>query len=472
MFNVITKINKFYDLNVTFYFENEVKICEHISPANKKLIEKVIAKKEFTGKKGESIKLEILENDTLISMLFLGMGKESDFTENIYREVVFEALKKEKGTILASSDNKKLSNYKVLGEIVANINYSFDELKEKKDNKIELDLYLMEEVNSLEELNILNKATDIARNLVDLPANIINPETLSEEVIRLGKEFGFEVEVLDHKKIDELGMNLLSAVGRASITKPKLIIMRHLKNKNSTDIKGLIGKGLTYDTGGLCIKPADSMLTMKDDMSGAAAVIGAMCAISKNNLEQNVIAVVPACENAINENAYRPGDIIKSMNGKTVEIINTDAEGRLALADAITYAIRNEKVTEVLDIATLTGAALIALGNITTAVFSTCDKRYTSLELASCNHGEQIWRMPLFSQYGEYLKSTVADMKHTGGRMAGTITAAKFLQEFSEGLPFIHIDIAGTAYNSDIKWLKKGATGVGVKSLYTYVKNS
>ncbi|MEG0069672.1 leucyl aminopeptidase [Cetobacterium sp.] len=475
MFKVISKIEQAYDLNVVMYFENQIKICEHISDVNKKLIEKLIAKKEFTAKKGEVLKVEFLEGEYLISMLFLGLGKEEEFSDNIYREVIFENLSKEKGSILISSENAKLSNYKILAEIVGNINYNFDDFKTKKENEveksIEVHLFFTEQIEDVNESIILANSTDIAKKLVDLPANIINPESLSKRSIELGKEYGFEVEVIDEKGAEELGMNLLLAVGRASITKSKLIIMRYMGNSSSEEIIGLVGKGLTYDTGGLCTKSPDSMFDMKTDMAGAASVIGAMCAISKNKLKKNVIAVIPACENAIDGNAYRPGDIIKSMNGKSVEIINTDAEGRLVLADAITYIVRNEKVTEIIDLATLTGAIMVALGTITTGVFSTCDERYSCLEKASSEHGEKVWRMPLFDEYEELLKSTVADVKHTGGRMGGSITAAKFLQGFTEGLPWIHMDIAGTSYDSGVKWNKKGATGVGVKSLYTYIKN-
>lgn len=471
MFKVISKIEKSYDLNVVMYFENQMKICEHISAGNKKLIEKLIVKKEFVGKKGDSLKIEFLEEEHLVSMLFIGMGKEEEFNEDIYREIIFENLSKEKGSILISSDNEKLSNYELLAEIVGNINYSFDEFKTKKEKTIEVELFLIKNVNNLEEIISLVDSTDIAKKLVDLPANIINPKSLSEKVSELGKKYGFEVEIIDEKGIEKLEMNLLLAVGRSSIIKSKLIVMRYLVDDSSEEKIGLIGKGLTYDTGGLCTKSPDSMFDMKTDMAGAAAVIGAMCAVAKNKLDKNVIAIVPACENAIDGNAYRPGDIIKSMNGKSVEIINTDAEGRLVLADAITYAIRNEKVTEIVDVATLTGAVLVALGTITTGVFSTCDERYICLENASVKYGEKIWRMPLFEEYNEFLKSTVADVKHTGGRMGGAITAAKFLQGFTEGLPWIHMDIAGTSYNSGVKWNKKGATGVGVKALYTYIKN-
>lgn len=471
MFKVINKIEKGYDLNIVLCFEGQVNICEHISSPNKDLIEKLINKKEFTGKKGETLKVEFLEGTYLISMIFVGMGKEEEFNLDIYREVMFDVLSKEKGSVLISAENEKLLNYNVLGEISSNVNYNFDTFKEKKGETLEIELFIPGEEKDFSETILLGEATDIARDLVDQPANVINPITLAEKAVELGKKYGFEVEILDEKEIEKLGMNLLLAVGRASITKPRLIVMRYLNGKDNNEKIGLVGKGLTYDTGGLCIKPADSMFEMKSDMAGAASVIGAMCAIAKGKVEKNVVAIVPACENAINENAYRPGDIIKSMNGKTVEIINTDAEGRLALADALTYAVRNEKVTEVVDLATLTGAILVALGTITTGVFSNNDKKYAMLEKSSKLYGEKVWRMPIFDEYSELLKSTVADVKHTGGRMGGSITAAKFLEGFVEGLPWIHMDIAGTAFNSGVKWFKKGATGVGVKALYSYVKN-
>ncbi|MGL5204426.1 leucyl aminopeptidase [Cetobacterium sp.] len=471
MFKVINKIGKSYDLNVALVFDGGVEICEHISAENRALIKRLIDKKEFSGKKGEILKVDFLEKENLISMALLGMGKEEEFTFDVYREVMFDFLSKEKGSVLISSDKAILSNHEVLGEIVSNVNYSFDTFKEKKAEKLEVELFVVGEEKNISETIFLGEATDIARDLVDLPANIINPITLAQRVVELGAKYGFEVEILDENDMEKLDMNLLLAVGRASITKPRLIVMKYLNGKNSDERIGLVGKGLTYDTGGLCIKPADSMFEMKSDMAGAASVIGAVCAIAAGKVERNVVAIVPACENAINENAYRPGDIIKSMNGKTVEIINTDAEGRLALADAITYAVRNEKVTEIVDVATLTGAIMVALGSLTTGVFSNCDEKYSMLEDASRLHGEKVWRMPLFDEYNEQLKSTVADIKHTGGRMGGSITAAKFLEGFAEGLPWIHMDIAGTSFNSSVKWVKKGATGVGVKALYSYVKN-
>ena len=467
---IVNKLEKSYDRNLILIFEEDKNYCEYISEEGKKLIEVLKEKNDFQGKKGEVLSLNFLQNGYLISMDILGFGKKENYNENIFREVLFKYLTGKKGDILVSSNNKELNNPRLICEIEGNINYSFDEFKAKKDEKLNLDFFSIENLDISEDI-VLNEATNITRNLVDLPANIINPESLAQKVEELGKEYGFDVEILDDKKIQELGMNLLYNVGKASITKPRLIVMRYFGDRDSKNIVGLVGKGLTYDTGGLCIKPADSMFTMKSDMAGGATVIGAMCAVSKNKIRKNVVAVVPACENSISGEAYRPGDIIKAMNGEYVEIINTDAEGRLALADAITYIIEKEKVDEVVELSTLTGAMVVALGTFMTGVFSNNDKNYLELENSCKKYGERIWRMPLDEEFKELLKSDVADIKHMGNRWGGAITAAKFLENFAKDIPWTHMDIAGTAYDNTSKWLKKGASGVHVKGLYDYCKN-
>ena len=467
---VINSIEKNYDKQLILVVEGERSFYENMLKEEKNLVEKLVERNKFTGKKGETLTVEFLKNGELISVDILGFGKKEELTDNLFREVVFKYLSDKKGTILVTTNEKELNKVDILCEIVGNINYSFDEFKEKKSEKIDVEFFDTELPNISEAL-ILNEAADVTRNLVDLPANIINPVTLSERVVELGKEFGFEVEILDDNQIQDLGMNLLYNVGKASVTKPRLIVMRHFGDRDSKNVVGLVGKGLTYDTGGLCVKPADSMLNMKDDMTGGATVIGAMCAIAKNGLKKNVVAVVPACENAINGNSYRPGDIIKSMNGKYIEIINTDAEGRLALADAITYIVRNEKVSEVIDVATLTGAMMVALGTFITGVFSNSDTNYSLLEKSCEKHGERVWRMPIHEEFLEQLKSTVADLKHMGTRWGGSISAAKFLEIFAEDVPWTHMDIAGTAYDNPSKWYKKGASGVHVRGLYEYCKN-
>lgn len=467
---IISNIEKNYDKKLILVIEGEKSFYENMLKSEKELIEKLMKKNGFNGRKGEILTIEFLKKNNLISIDVLGFGKKEEITDNLFRETLFKYLSDKKGNILITTNRRELNRINILCEIIGTINYSFDKFKEKKSEKIDIEFFDVEQPDISEAL-ILNEATDVTRNLVDLPANIINPITLAERTVELGKEFGFEVEILDDNKIQELGMNLLYSVGKASVTKPRLIVMRYFGDGNSKNIIGLVGKGLTYDTGGLCIKPADSMMNMKDDMTGGATVIGAMCAIAKNKLKKNVVAVVPACENAINGNSYRPGDIIRSMNGKYVEIINTDAEGRLALADAITYIVRNEKVSEVIDVATLTGAMMVALGTFITGVFSNKDKNYSLLEKSCNKHGERIWRMPLNEEFAENLKSEVADLKHMGARWGGAISAAKFLEIFAEGTPWTHMDIAGTAYNNSSKWYKKGASGVHVRGLYEYCKN-
>lgn len=286
----------------------------------------------------------------------------------------------------------------------------------------------------------------------------------------MGQEIGLEVEVMDEKQVAELGMKAFLAVGGSSEKQPRLIVMRHMGEPENDEILGLVGKGLTYDTGGYSLKPTDSMKTMHSDMGGAAAVIGAMHAIAKNKVKKNVIAVVAACENVISAGSYKPGDIIDSMAGKTIEIGNTDAEGRLTLADAVTYSIEKEKVTKIIDVATLTGAVLVALGTSTTGVITNDTAFYESLVKVSEKTGEQFWRLPSTKEYAKLNKSTVADLKNVGGRNAGTITAGLFVGEFVQGLPWMHLDIAGTAWaDSSEGYLSKGGTGVPVRSLYALV---
>ena len=248
--------------------------------------------------------------------------------------------------------------------------------------------------------------------------------------------------------------------------------MRHFGNEdNKEEILGLVGKGLTYDSGGYSIKPTNGMDTMKSDMGGAAAVIGAMSIIAKRNLKINVVAVVAACENLINGSAYKPGEIIGSMAGKTIEVLNTDAEGRLTLADAMHYVIENEKATEVIDVATLTGAALVALGETTTAVVTNNSEFYQELKEASEYTGEKVWQLPAFDDYRKLIKSDIADLKNIGGRFAGTITAGLFIEEFVQNKPWLHLDIAGTAWTSSkSEYGIKGGTGAPVSTLYELAK--
>jgi leucyl aminopeptidase len=299
----------------------------------------------------------------------------------------------------------------------------------------------------------------------------MNPVTLAEKVIELGDAKGFEVEVLDYDQIKALKMESFIAVAKASAHEPRFIIMRYKGDPASEDVLGYVGKGLTYDSGGLSIKPTASMATMKSDMAGSAAVIGAMCAIADNKLKKNVVAVVAACENMIAGNAYRPGDIIDSMGGKTIFIGNTDAEGRLTLIDAMEFIVTKEKVSRVLDIATLTGAAIHCTGTAASVAISNNDEFYKKVDDSFALSGEQVWRMPIFDEYKELIKHEEADLTNIAGS-PGTVTAGLFVGEFNGGLPWVHLDIAGTAFSKKVSgYISKGGTGVAVRPLYYLAKN-
>lgn len=322
------------------------------------------------------------------------------------------------------------------------------------------------------EGRIYAEACILARNLVNEPANVINPESLAEHAKKAALEYGFPIDIFTLDKLKRIKMDAFLAVGRGSKHDPRLIVMRYNGNPdNRTDVIGLIGKGLTYDSGGYCIKTPQGMVNMKNDMGGSAAVIGAFAAISTLKLKVNVVGVIAACENMISGDAYRAGDILRSMSGKTIEVINTDAEGRLTLADAIHYAIEREHVTRILDIATLTGAAVAALGTSFSAVLTNDNAWLDQLKNASEFTGELIWELPAHEEYRELIKSEIADLKNTGGAFAGAITAGLFLREFVEDKPWIHIDIAGSALKDKESGIYSyGATGVGVRLITQLLK--
>ncbi|HRT60687.1 MAG TPA: leucyl aminopeptidase [Candidatus Syntrophosphaera sp.] len=317
------------------------------------------------------------------------------------------------------------------------------------------------------EGRIFAESTNMARDLVNEPANVIYPDSLAEIAKKAALKYGFSIEVFGQDKLKRLKMEALMAVGKGSKQEPRLILMSWNGNPEpKAKTIGLIGKGLTYDSGGYCIKTPQGMVNMKSDMAGAAAVIGTFAAIATLKLKVNVLGVIAACENMVSGAAYHAGDIIRSMSGKTIEVINTDAEGRLTLIDAIHYAISREHVSQVIDIATLTGAAVGALGNQISAVLTNNEKMLGKLRLASDFTGEMIWQLPTHEPYLDLIKSEVADLKNSSGPMAGTITAGLFIREFVDGKPWLHIDIAGTAHKDKESGINSyGATGVGVRLL-------
>ncbi len=324
----------------------------------------------------------------------------------------------------------------------------------------------------LAETTAVCYATSEARTLVNKPISHLNAVQLAQEAERMGAEYGFSVEVLNKKKIESLKMGGLLAVNAGSIDEPTFSIMEHKPAgaKNEKPII-LVGKGVVYDTGGLSLKPSNFMDTMKSDMGGAAAVIGAMAAIAKNNLPIHVIGLVPSTDNRPGGNAYAPGDVIHMFSGQTVEVLNTDAEGRMILADALHYAKKYDPEV-VIDLATLTGAAARAIGRFgIVGMEKDASETFQKLKTSGDNTYERVVEFPFWDEYDEMMNSPIADMKNIGGAEGGAITAGKFLARFTD-YPYIHLDIAGPAFiDTNDHYLRKGATGVGVRLLYDFIKN-
>jgi leucyl aminopeptidase len=306
----------------------------------------------------------------------------------------------------------------------------------------------------------------MARELANEPGNALTPREFASRTAALASEAGVDVEILDERQIEALGMGLLLGVARGSAEPPRLIVFRYNPpGAPEKPVLGLVGKGITFDTGGISIKPAEKMEQMKDDMAGGAAVACAMRAIALLKAPMRVIGVVPTTENMPGGRAVKPGDVLKSAAGKTVEVINTDAEGRLILGDGLWYA-RKLGATHLVDVATLTGAVVVALGKITSGLFGAPDEWVETVRRVADRAGDRSWAMPLFDEYRDQIKSDIADMMNTGGRAAGSITAAMFLKEFADGVPWVHMDIAGTAWADEAKpYLPKGPSGVAVRTL-------
>lgn len=350
--------------------------------------------------------------------------------------------------------------------------YAFDKYMIKKADITEKEIHVhaVEDIAvALEEGANIAKGICIARDLVNEPAEVLTPAEMAARVTAFGKEYGFEVEVFDKEACAEFGMNAFLAVGRASVNEPKLIVMRY--NGGEGVAKGVIGKGLCYDSGGLFLKPGANMHAMKGDMAGSAAVIGAMCSIAMNKLPENVVTVVAACENLVDGAGYRNGDIVHTMAGKSVFVHSTDAEGRLTLADAITYMIRKENVDSIIELSTLTGSCANFFSDVCCGVLTTDDEMYEKIASISDIAGEKYSRLPHYDEFREFIKSDIADLYNSSSNGAGGICAGLFLDEFKEDKPFMHLDIAGMTFAKSKKdGYPKGGTGYGVKTVYNYIK--
>ncbi len=316
---------------------------------------------------------------------------------------------------------------------------------------------------------ITAEASILARDMVNEPSNYMTPATMAATAKNLAEAYGLKINILEREQMQELKMGALLGVSQGSDRPPKFIVLRYQGNESEKIDVALVGKGITFDSGGISLKPSDGMGDMKGDMAGGAAVMAAISAVAQLKLNINVIAVVPATENMPGGSAFKPGDVLTAMNGKTIEIISTDAEGRLILADALSYT-KTFDVKYIIDVATLTGACQVALGDVCSGVFSNNRELADKIVAAGNETGELMWQMPMFDIYKELNKSDVADIKNTGGRYGGAITAAKFLGEFAGDTPWVHIDIAGTEkLDKDRGYIVKGATGIPVRTLVNFI---
>lgn len=451
------------DVLVTGMFEGE-KTSQEI--ANTYAIEK----DGFEGKFSQTYLLQTYGAIPAHKILVVGLGKRDEFNENKMREASAKVIKK-----LQQIKAKKVSyDFEVgfdygwsatIGALIGN--YAFDKYKSEKADRVdEITLANVSE-DGVRSGKVFADSLNFARDLANEPAAFATPTKLA----KLAQSFeGLETEVFGKDEIKQMGMGAFLAVGQGSTQPPKFIHMKHFCENPKKKI-AIIGKGITFDSGGLDIKPASSMLTMKDDMSGAACVLAVMQALKEFNPQVEVHGLIAACENMPSGNAYKPGDILTAKNGKTIEIDNTDAEGRLTLADALCYA-SELGVDEVIDIATLTGACLVALGTVAAGIMGNDDELVEKLIDTAKSNGETYWKLPMFKEYKDSIKSDVADMKNTGSRFGGASTAGIFLQEFVKDVKWAHIDIAGVAFlDSPQKELIKGATGAGVRTLLNYILN-
>lgn len=427
-----------------------------------------VDKDHFEGKFGQTYLMHTLGQIPADKILVIGFGKKEEFDHNKMREAVAKAVKKlhqihAKKAIFDFDVNTDYGKSAAIGAMIAD--YAYDKYKSVKAPHLDEITFARFSESEVQEGIIFGEAMKFTRDLANTPAQIATPTKLAEIAKNIE---GVETKVFDKEEVERMGMGAYLAVGQGSVQPPKFIHMKYT-GKNVKKKIALIGKGICFDAGGLDIKPASSMLTMKDDMSGAACILGVMRALAKLKPDMEVHGIIAACENMPSGSSYKPGDILTAKNGKTIEVDNTDAEGRLTLADALCYACELG-VDEVIDIATLTGACMVALGTVASGIMGNDEEMIERLIQTAKESGETYWQLPMFKEYMDSIKSDIADMKNTGSRNGGASIAGLFLQEFVKDTKWCHIDIAGTAYiEKPQKEFIAGATGAGVRTLLNYV---
>ncbi|MFT4654444.1 MAG: leucyl aminopeptidase [Kangiellaceae bacterium] len=463
-------------------------VAEQLDQISEGYISNLIRRGDLEGKAGQMLLLHHVPNVLSERVLLVGCGKERELNERQYKQIVAKTIKtlNETGSMEAVSFLTELhvkgrDIYWKVRQAVEAANdsvYSFLQLKTKKGEPrrplrkmvfnvpTRKDLQLAE--RAIEHATAVSKGVKIAKDVSNMPPNICNPKYLNEQSAQLVSNYAsLSMETIDEAAMEKLGMHTYLAVGRGSINESIMSIIHHKGGAEGDKPYVLVGKGLTFDSGGISIKGAEAMDEMKYDMCGASSVLGVMHTVAELNLPINIIGVIAGCENMPDANAYRPGDILTTMSGQTVEVLNTDAEGRLVLCDALTYVERFDPEL-VIDIATLTGACVIALGKHATAVLTQHNPLAHEILNASEQSSDKAWRLPLWDEYQDQIESPFADMTNLGGRPAGTITAACFLSRFTRKYTWAHLDIAGTAW---VGGANKGATGRPVPMLSQFLMN-
>ncbi len=452
------------------------------------LVRSAIDAEEFAGKEGETAYFHLVGNNGIKfrRLLLVGVGDEKDYGGPQVSQMAGTAVRslrsKNVKTIAVvprvSGKDEDTARRAVEGAFIALFDPDKYRTVDKDQKTIDRLLVVIEDGDQaaldsgVNAGNIVGESINFTRDLANEPGGYMTPTDMAERARDIANEFGLSIDVLDEARMEQEGMGSLLSVARGSDEEAKLIILKYTPAGVESDDKELlsfVGKGVTFDSGGISLKPGENMELMKYDMTGAATVLGVMRAIAQLKPPIPILGVAPCTENLPSGKATKPGDVVKAMTGKTIEIINTDAEGRLILADAIAYA-KKLGATRVIDMATLTGAVSIALGDVNAAVLGTDQELIDEIISAGREVGEKFWQLPLDKEYSKQIKSDIADIKNVGGRKAGTITAAAFIKEFADGLAWAHLDIAGTAWGDDAKpYRSKGPTGIAVRTLLRIV---
>jgi leucyl aminopeptidase len=465
-------------------------LLKQLDAAANGMISDAIGAEEFKGKQGDTAYFHVSsKNLKARRILLIGCGERSAHKAAQISQMAGTATRFLRGKNIKTiaivprveNDAERVAQTAAVGAVMGLFEPDKYRTKEKEQREIKSTTIVIEGADKkavqrgAERGRIIGESTNFTRDLANEPGAWMTPTIMADRAKQVAKEFGLRFDVLDQKQMEKLGMGSLLGVARGSDEPPKLIVLKYEPSRfrsRKGELLALVGKGITFDSGGISLKPGENMELMKYDMTGAATVIGTMRAIAQLKPSVPVLGVAPCSENLPSGKATKPGDVLRAMTGKTIEVINTDAEGRLVLADAIAYA-KKLGATKIIDMATLTGAVSIALGDVNTAILGTDQELIDEVIASGKEVGEKFWQLPLDDEYTKQIKSDIADIRNIGGKKAGTITAAAFLKEFAEETPWAHLDIAGTAWGDPATaYRSKGPTGIAVRTLVEFIERS